>query len=173
MKIIVGFGNPGKGYNFTRHNFGFLALDFYAKINGLTWKSESKFFAETIKIDGAILVKPQTYYNRVGESIAKLIKFYKLNPETDLLVVCDDFDLPFGTTRMRQQGSEGGNNGLKSTTSHLKTQHFHRLRLGTDNPLLRKTLGDTDFVLSKFTTEEKEKLSEILDKTCEKITNFV
>ena len=169
MKLIVGFGNPGKGYNFTRHNFGFLALDFYAKINDLIWKSEPKFFAETIKIDGVIFAKPQTYYNRVGESVAKLVKFYKLDPSVDLLIVCDDFDLPFGTVRLREQGSSAGNNGLKSTAAHLKTTEFPRLRLGTNNPLLRKTLGDTDFVLSKFTPEEKEQLPTILTEVSKKI----
>jgi len=172
MKLIVGFGNPGKNYNFTRHNFGFLALDFYAKINGLTWKSDPKFFAETTKSDQIIFAKPQTYYNRVGESVSKLVNFYKLNPSTDILVLCDDFDLPFGTTRLRERGSTAGNNGLKSTTDHLKTTEFHRLRLGTDNPLLRKTLGDVDFVISKFTTEEREQLHEILAEVSQKIDNF-
>lgn len=173
MKLIVGFGNPGKEYNFTRHNFGFLTLDFYAKINNLTFKSEPKFLAETIKTDHAIFAKPRTFYNNIGESVAKLVNFYKLDPTTDLLVVCDDFDLPFGSIRIREKGTSAGNNGLKSTTNHLKTQEFHRLRLGTDNPLLRNTLGDVNFVLSKFTTEEREQLSQILTSATTEIDQFI
>ncbi|MCL1840027.1 aminoacyl-tRNA hydrolase [Candidatus Saccharibacteria bacterium] len=172
MKLIIGFGNPGREYNFTRHNFGFLALDFYAKIHNLAFKSEPKFFADTARTDDIIFVKPQTFYNRVGESVAKLVKFYKLDPASDILIVCDDFDLPFGTLRSREQGSSAGNNGLKSTVDHLKTTQFHRLRLGTNNPLLRKTLGDVDFVLSKFTPEEREELPNILTEAEKIITKF-
>jgi PTH1 family peptidyl-tRNA hydrolase len=172
MKLIIGFGNPGRQYNFTRHNFGFLTLDFYAKIHNLTFKSEPKFLAEIARTESAIFAKPQTFYNNIGESVAKLINFYKLDPATDLLVVCDDFDLPFGTIRLREQGTSAGNNGLKSTSAHLKTAQFHRLRLGTNDPLLRGALGDTDFVLSKFTDEEREQLPKILKEAVEKIDHF-
>jgi len=172
MKLIIGFGNPSRQYNFTRHNFGFLALDFYAKTHDLSWKSDPKFFADTTRIDDVIFVKPQTFYNRVGESVSKFVKFYKLNPATDILIVCDDFDLPFGTIRLREQGTTAGNNGLKSTIDHLKTTQFPRLRLGSNNPPIRETLGDTDFVLSKFTPEEREQLPQILTKISDKIDDF-
>jgi len=173
MKLIVGFGNPGRQYNFTRHNFGFLALDFYAKTHDLAFQPAPKFLAETIKTDRAIFAKPQTFYNNIGESVAKLINFYKLEPTTDLLVVCDDFDLSFGSIRLREQGTSAGNNGLKSTATHLGATQFHRLRLGTDNPLLRNTLGDTSFVLSKFTTEERGQLPQILSTATTKINQFL
>ena len=172
MKLIIGLGNPGRQYNFTRHNFGFLALDFYAKTAGLTLKSHPKFLATTAKTATAIFAKPQTFYNNVGESIAKLIDFYKLNPATDLLVICDDFDLPFGTIRFREQGSTAGNNGLKSAAAHLKTTTFHRLRLGTDQSL-RASLGDIDFVLSKFTPEEHTHLPLLLAQTRQQISSFI
>lgn len=173
MKLIIGFGNPGNQYNFTRHNFGFLSLDFYAKTHNLTFKPEPKFLAHIVRNDDVIFVKPQTFYNEVGQSIAKLVNFYKLNPKNDILVVCDDFNLTYGQLRLREQGTAGGNNGLKSTIDHLKTPNFSRLRLGTDNPLLRSTLGDTEFVLSKFTPDEREKLPEILPEISGKIDAFI
>ncbi len=169
MKIIVGFGNPEPKYNFTRHNFGFLALDFYAKLENLNFKPEPKFQALIAKQDSVLFVKATTYYNEVGQSISQLINYYKLNPATDLLVICDDFDLPFGTLRYREQGSAAGNNGLKSLIQYLNTQDFARLRLGTNNPELRQNISDADFVLSKFTPKEREQLPQILSET----TNFI
>ena len=161
MKAIFGFGNPGHQYNFTRHNFGFLALDFYAKIHQLEFKPQPKFKAEIIKVDGILLVKPQTFYNDIGLCVRSICDFYKLHPQ-DILTICDDFNLPFGQIRFRERGSAGGNNGLKSTIAHLGTEDFPRLRLGTGNDALRNRIGDVDFVLSKFTPEEHEKLPEIL-----------
>ena len=163
MKIIVGFGNPGSKYNFTRHNLGFLALDFYAKIHKLDWQNKPKFNAIIAKNDEAnsLLVKAQTYYNEVGQSIRAILDFYKLHPQ-DILVICDDFNLEFGKVRFRERGSAGGNNGLKSIATHLGTEDFPRLRIGTANDALRSKIGDTDFVLSRFTSEEYEKLPEIL-----------
>ena len=163
MKIIVGFGNPGDKYNFTRHNLGFLALDFYAKIHKLDWQNKPKFNAIIARNDEAnsLLIKAQTYYNEVGQSIRAILDFYKLHPQ-DILVICDDFNLEFGKVRFRERGSAGGNNGLKSIATHLGTEDFPRLRIGTANDALRSKIGDTDFVLSRFTSEEYEKLPEIL-----------
>ena len=163
MKIIVGFGNPGSKYNFTRHNLGFLALDFYAKIHKLDWQNKPKFNAIIAKNDetNSLLIKAQTYYNEVGQSIRAILDFYKLHPQ-DILVICDDFNLEFGKVRFRERGSAGGNNGLKSIATYLGTEDFPRLRIGTANDALRSKIGDTDFVLSRFTSEEYEKLPEIL-----------
>lgn len=187
MKLIVGFGNPETKYNFTRHNFGFLALDFYAKIKNLTWESNPKFNAIWLKArirdivpgssssEQAIFIKPQTYYNKAGKSIQAFSHFYKIAPE-NILVVCDDFDLDFGKTRLREHGSSGGNNGLKSTERELGTSNFPRLRLGTDSKLRKKSGGkieDIDFVLGKFTPEEKEQLPPILNDIAQKIDDFI
>lgn len=160
MKLVVGLGNPENQYNFTRHNFGFLALDFYAKIKGETWQ-KPKFNALWFKFGDNIFLKPQTFYNNSGQAVQAFAKFYKIPPE-DILVVCDDFDLPFGTLRFRTQGSSGGNNGLKSISEHLGTTNFPRLRIGSNNPSIRQKLGDVDFVLGKFTPEEKAELPQIL-----------
>ena len=171
MKIIFGLGNPGNQYNFTRHNFGFLSLDFYAKINQLNWHNVPKFKAITSKYQDLLLVKPQTYYNQVGESLQLICHFYKANPDKDLLVICDDFDLNFGQIRYRQKGSAGGNNGLKSIISQLGHDNFPRLRLGTNNAELRQQLGDINFVLSKFTPNEKTELPQILQNVAKYIQN--
>ena len=170
MKLIVALGNPGKEYNFTRHNFGFLTLDFYFKVNNLSWEPHEKFHA-VWKKDDKIFIKPQTFYNNVGLSVREFMDFYKIPPQ-DILVVCDDFNLPFGATRFRERGSAGGNNGLKSIISSLGTDAFPRLRLGTGNDELRKKLGDVDFVLSKFTPKEKEQLASVLAHANEAIVSF-
>ncbi|MBQ8996594.1 aminoacyl-tRNA hydrolase [Candidatus Saccharibacteria bacterium] len=161
MHLIVGLGNPGNQYNFTRHNFGFLALDFLFKQNSWTWEPHEKFGAVYAKVNDTIYLKPQTFYNDSGLAVRAFLDFYKI-PLENLLVICDDFNLPFGTTRLRQKGSAGGNNGLKSIIQHLGTENFARLRLGTGNDELRTKLGDVDFVLSKFTESEKAKLPKIL-----------
>ena len=172
MKLIVGFGNPESKYNFTRHNFGFLALDFYAKIKGLEWQKNPKFDAIYLKNGNNIFIKPQTYYNNIGKSVQAFAHFYKIDPES-ILIICDDFNLDFGQIRYRKTGSSGGNNGLKSVISELNTSDFPRLRLGTNNPETRKNLSDMDFVLGKFTPEEREKLPEILREVVSKIDDAI
>ncbi len=163
MNLIVAFGNPGSQYNFTRHNFGFLALDFYFKINHLEWEPHEKFNAIWSKQGDTIFIKPQTFYNDIGTAVRAFADFYKI-PPANILCVCDDFNLPFGTTRKREKGSAGGNNGLKSVIAHLQTEDFPRLRLGTGNDELRQKIGDIDFVLSKFTETERKELPDILLK---------
>lgn len=167
MKLIVGLGNPGPEYNFTRHNFGFLALDFYAKVKNLTWQ-KPKFHAIWLKDGDKIFIKPQTFYNDSGRAVAEFANFYKI-PLEDILVICDDFNLPFDSLRYRAKGSSGGNNGLKSISEYLHTTDFPRLRLGTGNDTLRQKLGDVDFVLSRFTPEEKSTLPTFLTKVTQEI----
>ena len=168
MKLIVGLGNPGNQYNFTRHNFGFLVLDFYAKVKGWQWAEHPKFGAIYHKEDDTIFIKPQSFYNDSGIPVRAFKDFYKISLD-DILIICDDFNLDFGEIRYRAKGSDGGNNGLKSITKHLGTSDYPRLRLGTDNDEMRRKLGDVDFVLSKFTLEEKTKLPEILRAVVERI----
>lgn len=169
-KLIVGLGNPGDEYNFTRHNFGFLLLDLYAKLEKLTWE-KPKLGAVWLKSGDQIFIKPQDFYNNSGQAVQAFAKFYKIPPE-HILVICDDFDLGFGETRFRAKGSSGGNNGLKSIISHLGTSDFARLRLGTGNPALRQRLGDTKFVLSRFTPEEKSGLMSIVEEGIAKIAEW-
>lgn len=171
MKIVVGLGNPGAEYNFTRHNLGFLALDFYFKLYQLSWGAKPLHGAITGQKEGVLFVKPQDFYNDSGRAVRSLARYFKV-PASDILVVCDDFCLDFGVLRYREHGSAGGNNGLKSLILELKTENFPRLRLGTGNDTLRRKIGDVDFVLSRFTPEEKAKLPEILQATAVKINDF-
>ena len=172
MKLIVGLGNPGNEYNLTRHNFGFLVLDFYFKTRGLEFEKSEKFHAKWQKSGQTIFIKPQTYYNDVGSSIQEFMNYYKI-PLSNLLILCDDFNLDFGTLRYREKGTDGGNNGLKSTIRSLNTTDFKRLRLGTANNDLRKKMGDVDFVLGRFTPEERKKLPEILTDIAKRIDDFI
>ena len=170
--MVVGLGNPGNQYNFTRHNFGFLALDFYFVGYHLSWGVKPRYGAITGRRGDFLFVKPQDFYNLSGRAVRELARYYKV-PTSDILVVCDDFCLEFGKVRFRAKGSDGGNNGLKSVTAELRTSDFARLRLGTGNDELRGKIGDTDFVLGKFTPEEKAKLPEILGVACQKIDEFL
>ena len=172
MKLVVGLGNPGNQYNFTRHNFGFLALDFYFKTHGLSWESKPKFGAVWGRDGDTLFIKPQEFYNESGHVVAEFMRFYKIKA-ADILVICDNFDLEFGKIRFRSSGQAAGNNGLKSIDKYLGTSEYPRLRLGTGNDEFRKKMGDVDFVLSKFTAEEKENLPGILQKISEQIKEFI
>lgn len=171
ITLIVGLGNIGKEYDNTRHNIGFQALDAYREKHDLPeWQEKSKFkalisegFIAGIKV---ILAKPTTFMNLSGESIRALKDFYKL-PNSDITVVHDELDLPFGTVKEKQGGGSAGNNGLKSTISHIGAD-FKRIRIGIKNDLLEK-MDPADFVLSTFSTAEKKQLDEIIKAAVEKI----
>lgn len=171
MKVIAGLGNPGSQYNFTRHNYGFLALDFYAKLHGHEWKEDKKYRCLYFKDGDTLFMKPQTFYNDVGQSFEMIRNFYKLTPR-DFLIICDDFNLEFGNIRFRERGSAGGNNGLKSTIAHFHTDDFPRLRLGTGNDALRQRIGDIDFVLSKFTDKERGEMPKVLREVADFIAKY-
>ena len=163
MKLVVGLGNPGARYNFTRHNTGFLVLDYYFKVSGLSWSAKPRLGALWGRADDVIFIKPQEFYNNSGTAVAAYMKYYKIDA-SDILVICDDFNLDFGMVRYRAAGSAGGNNGLKSIIASISTDEFPRIRVGTGNDELRSRIGDVDFVLSKFTEEEKGKLPAVLDE---------
>ncbi len=168
MKLVVGLGNPEAKYNWTRHNTGFLALDFYFKLNHLSWGAKPRYGAIFGRRDDILFIKPQDYYNLSGRAVREFMKFYKI-PASDILVICDDFNLEFGTLRYRTHGSAGGNNGLKSVIAEIGTENFPRLRVGTGNDELRAKIGDVDFVLSKFTLAEKVRLPGVLKEVSDKI----
>jgi len=175
MKLILAQGNPDTKYDRTRHNVGFASLDQFAHQYNLIWSEKAKFkavMAETIVAgEKVILVKPTTYYNETGLSARTLVDFYNLDPANDLLVIHDDLALPFGTIRTRKQGSDAGNNGIKSLNSHLGPD-YHRLRIGIWNEL-RDRMDDAEFVLSRFNKEEVEQLdTTILPHVIERIEQF-
>lgn len=172
MKLVVGLGNPGTRYNFTRHNSGFLALDFYFKVSKASWGDKPRLGAIMGRIDDVLFIKPQEFYNDTGRVVRDYMRYYKIDI-SDILVVCDNFDLEFGKVRARSTGVAGGNNGLKSIDATLQTSDYARIRIGTGNDTLRKKLGDVEFVLSRFTPEEKEQLPAILAEVGKKIDDFI
>lgn len=167
MKLIFAQGNPGKQYERTRHNVGFIVLDTLADKESASWKTDSKFKADiaTLTLNGekVLLVKPLSFYNETGQVARAITDFYKLNPADDVLVIHDELALPFGTVRVRDKGSDAGNNGIKSLNAHLG-QSYWRIRIGVWNEL-RDQINDADFVLSAFTKQETEQLGSIIDTT--------
>ena len=158
MKIICGLGNPGAKYSGTRHNAGFDFIDIYAEKHGCPEFSEKwgALVSETGNADEKILLlKPQSFMNLSGESLAKFVNFYKLDL-TDLFVVYDDVDLKLGEVRFRTEGSAGTHNGMKSVIQCLGAQNFNRLRLGVESrgETSPAEMDISDFVLSKFSDEE-------------------
>lgn len=161
MKLIFALGNNGAKFNLTRHNVGFAMLDKFARQHGVAFQPKSKFYAEIAEISHSgekiLLVKPTTFYNDSGLAARALFDFYKLTLD-DLLVIHDDAMLDFGKIRTRQGGRDAGNNGLKSLHRHVGENFWH-IRIGTDS-LLRKQIGDTDFVLGKFNADEQKILND-------------
>ena len=171
--LIVGFGNPGREYKDSRHNFGFMLIDRIAvRLNARGMKLQSKAIVistlyEECKI---ILAKPQTYMNLSGQSVQGLLHFYKI-PNENLLTAHDDLDLPFGTIRIRPGGGPGGQRGLGNTIEQLGTKEFPRLRLGIGRPPGR--MDPKDYVLQDFSKEDIKFLPEVLDRAADAALEFV
>ncbi len=151
---------------------GFLALDYFFKRNKLEWRDKAFLGAVRGSRDDVLFIKPQNFYNETGGVVASYMRHFQI-PASDVLVICDNFDLGFGLVRSRSAGSAGGNNGLKSIDAALGSSEYARIRIGTGNDELRTKLGDIEFVLSKFTHEEKAQLPRVLEEVLEKIDDFV
>lgn len=176
MKLLFAQGNPGRQYARTRHNTGFIALDTLAQAQGSSWRTQDKFRADiadiTVEGEKVLLVKPLSFYNETGQVARGLVDFYKLNPAEDVLVIHDELALPFGTIRVREKGSDAGNNGIKSLNAHLG-ESYARLRIGIWNER-RDIMDDADFVLSAFSEEETKQLNELIEtKVTPLVTAFV
>ena len=171
--LIIGLGNPGREYKDTRHNIGFMLVDYLAeKLNARGMKVQSKAIVisalyEERKI---ILAKPQTYMNLSGQSVQGLLHFYKI-PFENLLVAHDDLDIPFGTIRIRPTGGPGGQRGMADTIEQLGTKDFPRLRLGIGRPPGR--MQAKDYVLQNFSKEDAKFLPEILSRASDAALEFV
>lgn len=169
MKVITGLGNPGSEYEYTRHNIGFKVIDALSdkhRIPLTKAKFNALFGKGSIDGEDVLLVKPLTYMNLSGEAISPILSFYKASVD-DLLVVYDDLDLPVGKIRLREKGSAGGHNGIKSTISHVHTQEFKRLRIGIGRPEGRQPI--VDYVLQRFSNDDRsavEKAIEAATKAC-------
>ncbi len=166
MKIIVGLGNPGEKYKHTRHNAGFLALDFILNDGDGFMQAKpsrefkSEMFSLQLNKEKLIFLKPQTYMNDSGQALRVICNFYKLDLNQDLLVIHDEVDLPFGAVRLCSGSSAAGHNGVQSIIDNLGTQAFQRLRIGIENRTLKNNLPTEAFVLQDFTADEEAKLSD-------------
>lgn len=166
--LIVGLGNPGKNYEFTRHNAGFLTLDHIAseldtEINN--FKSNALVADVVINNHRCLLVKPQTFMNNSGTAVRDIAKFYKIPPEK-IIVIFDDISLPCGKLRIRRKGTDGGHNGIKSIIYHLNSDQFPRIKIGVGaKPNPEYDLAD--WVLSKFGKDDTEQLKSAITKATE------
>src|SRR4051794_23077425 len=164
MKLIVGLGNPGPEYFKTRHNVGFQCLDYIAARHNISFDKKNMkaiWGKGTLAGKDVILAKPQTFMNLSGQSVGEIVRFFKIDPKKDLLVIYDDLDLPVGKLRLRPNGSSGGQNGLRNIIDLLGTQDVPRLRVGIGRP---RQGTARDRVLNEFSREEQPVLEEVYSR---------
>ena len=173
MKLVVGLGNPGKEYINTRHNIGFGLLEFIAKKEGYSFRLDKKFNCEisetNINGEKVLMIKPYSYMNLSGTIVSKIISFYNIDIN-DILIIQDDLDMEFGKIRISYDSSSGGHNGIKNITECLGSQKYTRLKIGISND---KEMDTKDYVLGKFSKDEKERLIHIYDKLDNILYDFV
>ena len=169
MIIIIGLGNPGEKFKNTRHNAGFMAVDFFAKKSGFPEFTLSKKYDSLIsENENIILAKPQTFMNESGKAVRAMVK----NKEAELIVAHDDIDLPLGKMKLLKDSSAGGHKGVDSIIRHLGKQDFTRLKIGIC-PASGKPQVVEKFVIEKFTDEEMEILHSVIEKSAEALDHFI
>ena len=172
MKLIVGLGNPGKEYENTRHNVGFMVIDYFLSKNNTEIKKEKyNGLYEELRLNNekVIFLEPQKYMNLSGEVVRKFVDFYKINIE-DILVIQDDLDQPLGKIKLKQNSSSGGHNGIKDIEKHLGTKNYKRLKIGISN---NKSIDTKDFVLGKLSKDEKTIIDNSIKVCYDIITDFL
>jgi PTH1 family peptidyl-tRNA hydrolase len=171
FQLIVGLGNPGKEYEMTRHNFGFLVVKKLASERGVTFHRDERFEAWRTHLQepSCELLLPMTYMNESGRSVAKWLQYFRASSDA-FLVVADDIDLPFGTMRIRISGSAAGHNGLRSIANYLGTKEFVRLRLGIGKDPQGKQV---EHVLARFTDVEQKALPQLIQEAVQTINRLV
>ncbi|KUO96604.1 aminoacyl-tRNA hydrolase [Ferroacidibacillus organovorans] len=173
MKLIVGLGNPGKEYAKTRHNVGFWCVEAWLKtLSGVREKGkwDAQIVETNVRTEPVILMRPQTFMNRSGLSVARAVREKGLDPERDLLVIYDDMDLPAGALRLREKGSSGGHNGIKSIIQELGTQNFARIRVGIGRP--EPGILVIDHVLHAFSRDDRIRVEAAVDRAVEAAQAF-
>lgn len=173
MFLVVGLGNPGSQYEFTKHNVGFLTVDYLAdklniKINKLKFKG--LFAKEKIENEDVVLLKPQTYMNLSGESVRDFANFFKIPPE-NIIVVVDDVDLPMGKIRIRKKGSAGTHNGMKSIIYQLQSDNFIRIKVGIEKEDRKDDLAD--YVLKGFSKDEVPVMEESMERAAKAVLEIL
>lgn len=165
MKCFIGLGNPGREYEQTRHNIGFMVIDELSRLFNIPLdqaKHKGIYGIGFYKGEKILLLKPLTYMNLSGESIRAVMDYYQIDLE-DAVIIYDDLDLPAGKIRLRQKGSAGGHNGIKSTIAHLGTQEFNRIRVGINRP--PRGMKVPDYVLGRFSQDEQPDVAEAVKKS--------
>jgi PTH1 family peptidyl-tRNA hydrolase len=168
MKIVVGLGNPGSQYVGTRHNVGFVVVEGLAKAPGAS-RFQTRFHSQVAEVmegsEKLLLLKPDTFMNLSGRAVRAAIDFYQV-PASDLLIVCDDFNLPLGKLRVRKTGTHGGHNGLRDIQAHLGTTDYSRLRIGVGSPGEGQAVNHA---LGRFKPGERPVIEEALDKALQAV----
>lgn len=167
MYLIVGIGNPGKTYEKTRHNIGFMMLDYFFKENNIT-SFNNKFNGVLSKNNNIIYLKPLSFVNLSGEVVREVVNYYKI-PVENILIILDDINLPLAKIRLREKGSSGGHNGLQNIINNLGTSNIKRLRIGVGS---RNQIEMKDFVLGKFKDEEIKRINGIKPVVSDIINEF-
>lgn len=173
MKLIVGIGNPGRKYEFTRHNAGFIILDRFAEKSGLCFKpSKFQFYQAGGELNSTpfFLMKPTTYVNNSGEAIIDFTSTHSMEPQ-DILVIHDDLNLPIGKVKIKRSGASGGHNGIESIIYHLEEDNFPRIRFGIGNNFGKGEMAD--YVLDKFEEKDSELLNTGADLCINLIEKFI
>lgn len=172
MKIIIGLGNPGRQYEDTRHNAGFMVLDKFADKHGVDI-SKARFNAllGEVFVNGekVVLVKPMTYMNNSGQAVGEVLNFYKPDLE-DIIVVVDDIEIELGMLRIRAKNGKGTHNGLKSIYAHLKTDDYAKMKLGVGK--FKRDMDLADFVLARPSKEDDEIIDDLIDRAIEALDEF-
>ncbi len=176
MKLIIGLGNPGKKYERTRHNVGFMVLDYFQQEDGFAeWRLDKKFNAllaeGEINDEKIILAKPQTFMNESGRAVRAVADYYKIKP-VDIWVIHDDLDIPLGKLKIKKTGRSAGHKGVQSIIDYLKTPDFNRLRLGIQ-PLGGQKEKSEDLVLEKFGLLERGKIKNSIQLAVENIKEII
>ena len=172
MFLIVGLGNPGKEYKYTRHNLGFIIVEQLAKDLQVSFKKRKLYWIAitNYKDIEVVLLKPMTYMNLSGRAVEFIVNKHRID-FSQILVICDDINLPFGQIRIRGKGSDGGHNGLASIIEYLNTLQFPRLRIGIGSRFSKDQV--TEFVLSPFATKEINKITDIIDVARHVVWSFI
>lgn len=168
IKLVVGLGNPGKQYNNTRHNMGFMVIDEIAKrLDVFKWKERdgALYFDTHIDMARVIFIKPQQYINLSGDVMIKFVRYLDIKIE-DILVVSDDLDLPIGSIKLKEKGSSGGHNGLKNIESQLGTNEYRRIKIGISND---KEMDTKDYVLGKLSIKEQKELKPVINMAADAV----
>ena len=163
--MICGLGNPGRRYRLTRHNIGFIFLEYIQKQLNISFKpgkGEYNYCKAEIDNQPVLLIQPLTYMNLSGLAVSQVLEYFKLNSD-DLLIIYDDFHLPFGELRFRKKGSSGGHNGIDSIIYHMNTEVFDRLKIGIGDSFQ----NSVDFVLSKLSKKERDQIELIMKSAYE------